>query len=146
MTFTITPPEALKLPTPSKKTAVQFYDPSQPLGMRCAWAIEWIVFKDDEHTQHIHPRDWRFNGGAPDREKLPDAYLLAELEDTICRGITPFCGMAARQYFGYKELDTEGEKDAWRFATVDLLAKVHEAPIIRVSTYNPPTAKSMKVR
>jgi hypothetical protein len=147
MSFAITPPEALKLPTPKKGTDAPYYDPSQPLGYRCSWAIEWVVFKDEESPRRIHPREWKINGGAPDLEKLPDKYLLRELEDIICRGGEPFAGMAAREYFIYKELTDAGQVEAWRFTVIDLLQKVHTVPPQRISPYNPPAEKSLiKVR
>jgi hypothetical protein len=143
MTFTITPPEELKLPKPAKGTKVEYYDPSQPLGFRCAWSIEWIVFKDETHTTHIHPRQWKFNGGAPDLEKLPDEYLLAELEDVACRGGAPFAGMAAKLHFEYDELQDAGQVENWRYFVIDLLQKIHTGVPQRLSPYNPPAETSL---
>jgi hypothetical protein len=144
--FTITPPEILKLPAPAKGTKVPYYDPSRELGERCVWTIEWIVFRDEEHTQHVKPQEWKFNNGSPDLEKLPNEFLFCELEDIMCRGGYPFAGMAAKLYFGYDDLrnfEPGGEGDGWRFNVIDLLQKSHGATIQRISPYNPPAKATL---
>jgi hypothetical protein len=144
MTFTITPPEVLKLPTP-KKGALPYYDDTRPFGERCLFRVEFICAHpaDDNRTLHVKPEHWKIAGD------WPDAYLLAQIEDIACGQSGPFAKEAILLHFGYDEITEDkslvgGAFDNWRYQANRLLEKAFSAVIQRVSLYNPPPSNLIK--
>lgn len=127
MAFLITAPPALQLPQP-QEGELQYFDPAMPRGFRCLWGVAWLVAKSPIRSELIRPRDWRFNDGPPDLEKLPDNYLLAELADVVFRGVAPFAVDAAQHYILYQEWTDGNAVTDWRFSAISFLEKIRSQP------------------